>query len=367
MKIAIVHDWFAEKGGAENVVSELFTLFPDAEFFALVDFFDDKQRKSILQGKKVTTTFIQRMPLAKKFFRHYLLLFPLAIERLDVRKFDVIISSSYAVAKGVMSGPDQIHISYCHSPMRYAWDMYFAYLKEHNVRGLKEKFLSYVLHKIRIWDVVSSNRVDYFIANSSFVQKRISKYYRRDSTIIHPPVYVSAFSLNIEKEDFYFTASRLVPYKKIKMITEAFALNGKKLIIAGSGPELYEIKKIATSNITLLGYVSNDVMIDHMQRAKAFVFAAHEDFGIVPVEAMACGTPVIAYGRGGVLDTVIDGVTGTFFNEQSIDVLNEAIERFETMSFDYDTITQHAQRFSAERFRNEIQTFINQKIQEFTI
>lgn len=367
MKIAIVHDWFTEKGGAENVVSELLTLFPDAEFFALVDFFDDKQRRSILKNKKVTTTFIERLPLAKKFFRHYLLLFPLAIERLDVREFDLIISSSYAVAKGVMSGPNQIHISYCHSPMRYAWDMYFAYLKEHNVRGIKEKFLSYVLHKIRIWDVVSSNRVDYFIANSSFVQKRIGKYYRRDSVVIHPPVDVSAFSLCTKKEDFYFTASRLVPYKKIKMIAEAFVANGKKLIIAGSGSELEEIKKIATQNITLLGYVSNDVMIDHMQRAKAFVFAAHEDFGIVPVEAMACGTPVIAYGKGGVLDTVVDGETGTFFNEQTIDALNEAVQRFETMSFDYDAIAKHAQKFSAQRFRNEIKAFIEHKIQEFDL
>lgn len=365
MKIAIVHDWFTEKGGAENVVSELLILYPEAEFFALVDFFDDSQRKSILQSKKVTTTFIERLPFAKKYFRHYLLLFPLAIERLDLREFDLIISSSYAVAKGVMSGPDQLHISYCHSPMRYAWDMYFAYLKEHKVHGIKEKFLSYVLHKIRIWDVVSSNRVDYFIANSGFVQKRIMKYYRRNAVVIHPPVDVSRYQLCTEKEDFYFTASRLVPYKKIKMIAEAFSLNNKRLIIAGSGPEMEEIKRIATNNITVLGYVSDTVMIEHMQKAKAFVFASHEDFGIVPVEAMACGTPVLAFGKGGVLDTVVDTQTGLFFDEQTVESLNYAVDLFETMIFDYVAISQHAQKFSSKRFREEIKAMIDCKINEF--
>ena len=367
MNIAIVHDWFTEKGGAENVVSELLDLFPEAEFFSLVDFFDTEQRRQVLRDKHVTTTFIQRLPFAKKIFRHYLLLFPLAIERLDLRKFDLIISSSYAVSKGVMSGPSQLHISYCHSPMRYAWDMYFPYIEEHKVTGIKEKFLSYVLHKIRVWDVVASNRVDHFIANSDFVRKRIGKYYRRDAPVIHPPVDTDRFSLHEAKEAYYFTVSRMVPYKKIRMIAEAFAANGRPLVIAGDGPEFDAISRIATPNITLLGYVSDAVVTEYMQKAKAFVFAAYEDFGIVPVEAMACGTPVIAYGKGGILDTMVDGTTGVLFDEQTAASLNRAVERFETLPYDARRISEHARRFSSERFREEISAFIDEKLADFNL
>ena len=365
LKVAIVHDWFTEKGGAENVVSSLLKLFPDAEFFALVDFFDDKQRKEILKEKKVTTTFIERLPFANRLFRHYLLLFPLAIERLDLRKFDLIISSSYAVAKGVMTGPEQLHISYCHSPMRYAWDMYFPYLEEHNVTGIKEKFLSYILHKIRVWDVVSSNRVDFFIANSTLVRNRIAKYYRREAEIIYPPVDIEGFELCEEKDDYYFAASRLVPYKKIKMIVQAFVKNGKRLIVAGRGPQMKQLKAIATKNIILLDYIADEKMIDWMQHAKAFVFGAYEDFGIIPVEAMACGTPVIAYGKGGILDTMINGKTGVLFDEQSVESLNNAIEKFEKMRFNYAEISDHASKFSKERFEKEILSFIENRWQNF--
>jgi len=364
MKVAIVHDWFTEKGGAENVVSSLLHLYPDADLFALVDFFDDRQRRKVLQGKNVTTTFIARLPFARKIFRNYLLLFPLAIERLDLRDYDLVISSSYAVAKGVLTGPEQVHICYSHSPMRYAWDMYFPYLKEHHVTGLKEKFLSYVLHKIRLWDVVSSNRVDWFIANSTLVQKRISKYYRRDSAVIHPPVDSSGFELHETKEDYFFTASRLVPYKKVRMIVEAFVKNGRRLIVAGSGPELEEIQRMATDNITVLGYVSDEKMLKLMQNAKAFVFAAYEDFGIVPVEAMACGTPVIAYGRGGVLDSVIDGKTGLFFSEQTTDSLNQAVEKFDGAVFDCEAIAQHAKTFDTKLFEDRLKRFIDAKTEK---
>lgn len=361
MKVAIVHDWFTDKGGAENVVSSLLKIYPDAEFFALVDFFDDEQRREVLKNKKVTTTFIERLPLARRFFRHYLLLFPLAIERLDLRGFDLIISSSYAVAKGVMTGPGQLHISYCHSPMRYAWDMYFPYLEEHQVTGFSERLLSYILHKIRVWDVVSSNRVDYFIANSTLVKKRIAKYYRRDSKVIHPPVNTTLFKYHPQKEEYYFTASRLVPYKKIKMIVEAFSQNGKKLIVAGRGPQMKELQASAAGNIVLLDYVNQQKMVELMQKAKAFVFAAYEDFGILPAEALACGTPVIAYGKGGVLDTVIDGKTGLLFGEQSAASLNKAVEVFETMTFDHAAIAEYAQKFAKERFKEEIRHFVDEK------
>ncbi len=363
MKIAIVHDWFKIEGGAENVVTSLLNIYPDADFFSLVDFFTDEQRKKVLNGKKSTYTFIQRLPFARKYFQHYLFLFPLAIERLDLRKYDLIISSSHAVAKGVLTSPEQLHICYSHTPMRYAWDMYFAYKEEHNIRGIKERFLSYILHKIRVWDVVSANRVDYFIANSSFVKKRISKYYRRDSKVIFPPVDMNRFNLCIDKDEFFFTASRLVPYKKIKMIVEAFIKNGKPLIVAGSGADLEYIKNIATENITVLGYISDIKMVEYMEKAKAFVFAAYEDFGIIPVEAMLCGTPVIAYSKGGIKDTVIDGVTGVFYDEQTVHSLNSAVNKFEGMNFDYKVISKHALSFSVERFEKEIKEFINKKIE----
>lgn len=365
MKVAIVHDWFQEKGGAENVVASLINIYPDADFFALVDFFDDQQRKNILKGKNVTYSFIQKLPFSKKIFRHYLFLFPLAIERLDLREYDIIISSSYAVSKGVITGPEQVHICINYSPMRYAWDMYFTYKEEHNIKGIKEKLLSYVLHKIRIWDVTASNRVDYFIAISKLVQRRISKYYRRESHIIYPPVDISKYSLHTNKKDYYFTASRLVPYKKVKMIVEAFVENGKPLIVAGSGEQFEEIKDIATDNITILGYVEEEKMVSLMQEAKAFVFAAYEDFGILPVEAMSCGTPVVAYGKGGVVDTVIDGETGVFFDNQNIESLNNAINKFELMTFDAETIVKHAAQFSTERFEREIKAFVDEKLKEF--
>jgi len=363
-KIAIVHDWFQDKGGAENVIASLLNIYPDADFFALVDFFDDQQRKEVLNNKKVTYSFIQKLPFAKKIFRHYLFLFPLAIERLDLREYDLIISSSHAVAKGVITGPEQLHICINYSPMRYAWDMYFTYREEHNLRGIKEKLLSYFLHKIRIWDVTSSNRVDHFIAISTLVQKRIGKYYRRESTLIHPPVDIERYTLCREKEDYYFTMSRLVPYKRIKLIVEAFAANGKPLIVAGTGPQLEEIRQIATNNIKLLGYVEDREVIKLMQKAKAFIFAAYEDFGIVPVEAMACGTPVIAYGKGGITDTVIEGKTGLFFEKQKVSALNNAIERFETMDFDHKEISEHTSRFSKHLFEEKISIFIEKKYQD---
>ncbi len=364
-KVAIIHDWYQEKGGAENVIASLLNIYPNADFFALVDFFDDQQRKEVLKGKKVTYTFIQKLPFAKKIFRHYLLLFPLAIERLDLRKYDLVISSSHAVAKGVITGPEQLHICINYSPMRYAWDMYFDYIKEHNLRGIKEKFLSYVLHKIRIWDVSTSNRVDHFISISKLVQKRIAKYYRRESTIIYPPVNIENYTLCEKKKDYYFTMSRLVPYKRVKMIVEAFVKNGKPLIVAGTGTQLKEIEQIATDNISILGYVDDSKVKELMQNAKAFIFAAYEDFGIVPVEAMACGTPVIAYGRGGIKDTLIDGETGLFFDRQEIRSLNNTIERFETMNFDYTAISKHASRFSVERFEKELIQFIDEKWAKF--
>jgi len=364
-RVAIIHDWYQEKGGAENVISSLLNVYPDADFFALVDFFNDHHRQEVLKGKKVTYTFIQKLPFAKKIFRHYIFLFPLAIERLDLREYDLIISSSHAVAKGVMTGPEQLHVCINYSPMRYAWDMYFTYREEHALRGIKERFLSYILHKIRIWDVTASNRVDHFIAISRLVQKRIAKYYRRESTIIYPPVNIENYFLCEEKEEYYFAMSRLVPYKRVKMIVEAFVKNGKTLVVAGTGSQLEEIRQIATDNIKVLGYVDDAKVVELMQKAKAFIFAAYEDFGIVPVEAMACGTPVIAYGAGGIKDTLIEGKSGLFFDMQTITSLNNAIKKFEKMKFDYREISEYASKFSNKRFEKEIRSFIDKEWDSF--
>ncbi len=362
MKIAIVHDWLDTPGGAENVIENLLELYPDADLFSLVDFFSNENRKKYLKGKKATTSFIQKLPFSKTKFRNYLPFFPIAIEQFNLDDYGLVISSSHAVAKGVLTGPHQVHICYQYSPMRYAWDMYHTYFKEHNISGIKAFILRKVLHKIRIWDVVSSNRVDHFVAISTLIQNRIQKYYRRESDIIFPPVNTEVFTLCETKEAYYFTASRLVPYKKVKLIVEAFNANGKSLKVAGTGEQYDEIKKISKSNVEVLGYCSDEQMIEYMQKAKAFVYAAFEDFGIVPVEAMACGTPVIAYGKGGVLDTVIDEETGVLFEEQTVESLNEAVKYFETLEFDAQTISTYARKFSEENFKRQFKAYIEDKI-----
>lgn len=359
MKVAIVHDWFVWSGGAERVVEALLELYPEADLFSLVDFYPESQRRRFLFGKKATTTFIQKLPGAKKHFRNYLPLFPLAIEQLDLRGYDLVISSSHAVAKGVKTFPGQAHLCYCYTPMRYAWDQEEEYFEGHAVRGAKKWFLKYIFHRIRIWDVVSSHRVDRFIAISHLVAERIRRYYGRDSLLLYPPVDTHRFRLHRDKEDFYLTASRLVPYKKVQLIVKAFAQNGRRLLVAGEGPELETLRQIATENVSILGYCEEEKLIDLMQRAKGFVYAAYEDFGIVPVEAMACGTPVIAYGAGGVLDTVVEGKTGVFFPEQTPESLNRALDLFETLEFEPERISAHARHFGRDNFKKSFGKIVN--------
>ncbi|WP_254655338.1 glycosyltransferase family 4 protein [Selenomonas sp. oral taxon 137] len=314
MKVAVVCDWLVVYAGAERVLEQILKLYPEADLFCLVDFLPNDRRDFIL-NKKTNPSFIQNLPFAKTKYRSYLPFMPIAIEQLDVSAYDLVISSSHAVAKGILTGPNQIHISYVHSPMRYAWDLQHQYLKQAGLqRGLKSWLARAILHYMRMWDYRTANGVDHFIANSRFIAKRVKKVYGREATVIYPPVDVSAYTLCEQKEDFYLTASRLVPYKRVDLIVEAFtAMPEKRLVVIGDGPEFGKIKKKAGSNVTLLGYQPFEVLRDKMQKAKAFVFAAEEDFGIIPVEAQACGTPVIAYGRGGALETVIPGRTGVFF------------------------------------------------------
>lgn len=363
MKVAIVHDWLTVYAGAEKVLEQLLKIYPQADIFTIVDFMDKKERK-FLNGHKITTSFIQNLPFAYSRYRHYLPFMPLAVEQFDLSDYDLVISSSHAVAKGIITGPDQKHISYIHSPIRYAWDLQHQYLRESDLNhGLKGWFARYILHKIRIWDTRTANGVDFFIANSDFIARRIWKVYRRESTVIYPPVDIEAFDLMPEKEEFYLTASRMVPYKRIDLIVDAFhAMPDKTLIVIGDGPDFEKIKSKAGANVTLMGYQSFEVLRDYMQRARAFVFAAEEDFGITPVEAQACGTPVIAFAKGGALETVIDGVSGVFFHAQTTDDLCEAVERFETMEWNGKQIRENAVRFNIERFKQEIQQFIDNKL-----
>ena len=362
MKVAIVCDWLVTYAGAERVIEQMLKVYPEADLFAVVDFLPEGSR-DFLMNKSVTTTFIQNLPKAKKYYRAYLPLMPIAIEQLDLSSYDLVISSSHCVAKGILTGPDQIHISYVHSPVRYAWDLQHQYLRESGLtHGLKSKIARAILHYIRIWDTRTSNGVDYFISNSRFIAKRIWKCYRREATVVYPPVNIDIFQYCEEKEDYYVTASRMVPYKKMDLIVEAFTqMPDKKLVVIGDGPDIEKIKNKAAKNVKLLGVATDNVMRDNMQHAKAFVFAAEEDFGITPVEAQACGTPVIAYGKGGSLETVRGlGVqekpTGVFFEKQTVESLKSAVTRFE---YERSAISCRNCRYNAERFGEAIfrQTF----------
>jgi glycosyltransferase involved in cell wall biosynthesis len=368
MKIAIVCDWLVTYAGAERFLTELLTCFPQADLFAVIDFVAPEDRH-FLKNKAVTTTFIQQLPFAKKHYRAYLPLMPLAIEQLDVSAYDLVISSSHAVAKGVITGPDQIHISYVHSPIRYAWDLQHQYLKESGLdKGLKGFIAKYFLHKMRVWDQRTSNSVDYFIANSEFIARRIWKAYRREAEVIYPGVDTAIFTPLGVKEDFYLAASRMVPYKKMDLIVESFSkMPNKRLVVIGDGPDFKKIKARASSNVTLMGYQSTPVLIDYMRRANGLIFAAEEDFGLVPLEAQACGTPVIAYGKGGALETVrgmnVSQPTGVFFAEQKIVSICAAVERFESNreQFSTDNCVKNAGNFSPANFRAKLLDSIQQK------
>ena len=357
MRVAIVHDWLVTDAGAEKVLKALLDIYRDADIFSLVDFLSQRDRDNVLGGRFAKTSFIQKLPFARKHFRSYFILFPLAIESFDLSKYDLIISSSWAVAKGVKKHANQLHISYCYTPIRYAWDLYDEYTA--SLPQPKKLFVKATLSYIKKWDIKTLHRVDHFIADSIFVQERIKRTYNRDSRVIYPPVDTKNYAYEPNKEDFYLTASRLVPYKKTKLIVEAFnEMPDKKLVVIGSGEELKAIKEIAKTNISVLGYQEKDVLTHYMQRAKAFVYAAVEDFGIVPIEAMSCGTPVIALGKGGTAETVIDGVNGVHFKKQTKEDIIDALCRFESQSFDLASISRDAKVYNTKRFQEEIQEFI---------
>lgn len=370
MKVAIVHDWLVAYRGGERVVAELLAMFPQADLFSVVDFMEERDRH-VLGGRVPTTTFIQRLPFARRKYRAYLPLMLMAVEQLDLGGYDLVISSSSAVAKGVITGPGQLHLSYVHSPIRYAWDLQHVYLREAGLdRGLRGFFARALLHYVRLWDHRTANGVDHFIANSRFIAARIWKTYRREAEVIYPPVDTDTFTPVAEpRGDFYLTASGLVPYKRMPMIAEAFsAMPDKTLLVVGDGPEMPALLKAAGPNVKILGYQSHDELLRLFRSARAFVFAAEEDFGITPVEAQACGTPVIAYGKGGALETVrgLDHAqpTGVFFPEQTVASLIEAVRVFEANAhrFASDAIRENALRFSPDQFRRRFHATLERQL-----
>ena len=352
-RIAVVHEWFDHFYGSERVAAEILACFPSADVFTLVDIMTGESRR-FLDGRKVTTSFIQRLPFGRsKRFRHYLPLFPLAIEQFDLSGYDLVLSSSHAVAKGVLTGPNQLHIAYVHTPMRYAWELQHDYLRQSGLdRGIKGALARYLMHRLRIWDLRTVNGVDRFIANSAYVAGRIDKTYRRDSTVIHPPVDVDRFTPEAEKQDHYLAVSRFVPYKHTETIVDAFiGMPERRLTVIGDGPGLKAAKARATPNVTFLPPQPFEALEREMRKAKAFIFAPEEDFGITPVEAQAAGTPVIAYGAGGALETVRDldrpKPTGLFFEAQTPEAIQKAVHRFEREG---DLITTAHCRSNAEHF-----------------
>ncbi|REK19244.1 MAG: glycosyltransferase family 4 protein [Planctomycetota bacterium] len=351
----------------------MLAVFPQADVFSLIDFLPRHQRQ-FLAGKSVTTSFLQRCPFARRHYAAYLPLMPLAIEQLDLSGYEMVISSSHCVAKGVLTGPDQLHISYVHTPMRYAWDQQHEYLAHSGLtRGLRSCYARWMLHKLRLWDVRSSHGVDSFVANSGFIARRIEKTYRREARVIHPPVDTEAFTAEEPRENFYVTASRLVPYKRVDLLVEAFAsMPDRRLIVVGDGSERKALAAKAPANVTLVGHQEFDALRSYLQRARGFVYAAQEDFGIVLAEAQAAGCPVIAYGHGGAAE-IVRGTqypqpTGVLFDQQTPEAVVAAIENFERQSLVTDAATCRAaaERFSAERFRREFHEHAMLEWQSFT-
>lgn len=372
MRIALVHDWLVTYAGAERVLEQMLAAYPGADLYSLIDFVPEAER-GFLGGRRVRTSFLQRLPGMRRRYRNFLPLMPIAIEQFDLSGYDLVLSSSYAVAKGVLTGPDQLHLCMCYSPMRYAWDLQHQYLRETRLDGgVRGALARWLLHRMRIWDHRTASGVDGFIAISRFIARRIWKVYRRESSVIYPPVDIEGFTPEGARENFYMTASRMVPYKRIDLIVEAFAaMPGRQLVVIGDGPEGKRIRAKSAPNVRLLEQQTFTGLRDYLRRARAFVFAAEEDFGIAPLEAQACGTPVIAFGKGGVRETILGLAeptpTGVFFEEQTTASIVEAVERFEREEHRITAAAcrTNALRFSVERFQKQFRSYVDDQVREW--
>ncbi len=357
MKTAIVVDWLTQMGGAERVVLAIKELFPEAPIYATVYNPDTVDR--VFHDMDVRTSFIQRLPGAKKSYQKYLPLMPTAVEQFDLSEFDLVISSSSSMAKGILTRAETVHVCYCHTPMRYAWDFYHEYLNGPDVGWLKRKVIPWLMNYIRMWDRLTADRVDYFIANSETVARRIKKHYHRDSVVINPPVEASFFTPGDIDEDYFLVISRLVPYKRVDMAIQACNELGLPLRVIGTGPEFDRLKAMAGPTVKMMGRLSEEEIKTHYSQCRAFLFPGEEDFGITPLEAQASGRPVIAFGKGGALETVVDGKTGLFFAEQTVDSLKSSIKRFENTSFDRQVIRQHAEKYDKVSFQEAFKSFLD--------
>lgn len=359
IKIALVHDHLAQDGGAERVLKAFLDVWPDAPVFVLVH--DKEVANACFAGKDVRTSFIQQMPGGVRHYQWYLPLMPTATESFDLRGFDVVLSSSASFAKGVITDPECLHINYCHTPTRYLWTDTHTYVREiGHVNFLVKKLIPYFLTFVRQWDRLAADRVDIFIANSKLVQERIKKYYKRDSLLLYPSVQSSRFQVQPEVGDYFLAGGRLVPYKRLDMVVEAFNQIGRPLKIFGDGPELERLKEMADENIEFLGRVPDSQMGELYGKALAFINPQVEDFGITAIESMACGRPVIAYGEGGALETVIPGKTGILFEDQVWEHLAEAVIRFNPEAFDPHTIRTHAIAFDEQVFMSKIRSTVEE-------
>ncbi len=351
MKVAIVHYWLLTMRGGERVVEALCELYPEADIYTHVA--RPEVLSDTIRRHRIRETFIARLPGARRHYQKYLPFMPLALEQLDLRDYDLVISSECGPAKGVITTPRTLHVCYCHSPMRYVWDMYWDYLRD--VAKPMRPAARVLLHYMRRWDLASAFRVDHFISNSSFVAGRVRKHYRRASDVIHPPVDTGAFAPAEAAGDYYLMVGELVPYKRADLAVRAFSRAGKKLVVIGAGEQLSELRRLAGPSVEVMGRQPTSVIREKYGRCRALLFPGEEDFGIVPIEAMASGRPVIALGRGGALETVVEGRTGLFFDEQTEDSLLAAVERFEASeaTFDPEVIRRHAVRFDRRVFKEK--------------
>lgn len=367
MKVALIHDHLAQDGGAEKVLKVFADMFPDAPIYTLL--YEKKNADKYYKGRKIETSIIQRLPGGVRFYQWYMPLMPMAVEFFDLTQFDVVISDTSSFAKGVITPTKTLHICYCHTPTRYLWSDTHQYLKELKYNKYIKKVISLILNYVRIWDRLAADRVDVFIANSKFIAKRISKYYKRDSAIIFPPVDTDNFKVAESVGDYFLIGGRLAPYKRVDIVVEAFKKTGLKLKIFGDGVDMERLKELAHGygNIEFVGRVDDKEKAELYSKCIAFINPQEEDFGITVVEAMASGRPVIAYKSGGAMETVIDGVTGRFFDNQTVEDLVGALNDFDPKAFDPGKIRAHAEQFSTERFKKEIKGFIEEEYRKFNL